>query len=90
MEELAGAIEAGKAVDKRDLVAVERGILALGGLIDRIILGEDGKVALAPAARDAVLAYGAAQSLRERTWFAATGLDPDGQDLTDIPQMMTS
>ncbi|ALR20198.1 MULTISPECIES: hypothetical protein [Sphingobium] len=90
VEELGAAIEAGKAVDKRDLAAVEHGILVLGGLIDRIILGEDGKVELAPAARDAVLAYGAAQSIRERTWFAATGLDPDGQDLPDIPAMMAS
>ncbi len=87
-EELAQAIASAKAVEGHDLAAVEHAIVALGGLIDRIILGEDGQVALAPAIWEAVLSYGEKQSLRERTWFAATGLDPDRKELPSIAEMM--
>ncbi len=88
-DELGMAIASAKAVDGGDLAAVEHGIVALGGLIDRIILGEDGQFPLAPELWDAVLAYGERQATRERTWFAATGLDPDRRELPGIAEMMT-
>lgn len=88
-DELAAAIVSAKAIEGRDLAAVERGIVALGGLIDRIILGEDGQFPLASELWDAVLAYGERQATRERTWFAATGLDPDRRALPGIAEMMT-
>lgn len=87
-EELAQAIASAKAVEGQNLAEVEHAIVALGGLIDRIILGEDGKVALAPAVWEAVLDYGEKQALRERIWFAPTGLDPDRKELPSIKAMM--
>jgi hypothetical protein len=90
VEELAQAIASAKAVEGQGLAEVEHAIVALGGLIDRIILGEDGKVALAPTVWDAVLDYGEKQALRERSWFAATGLDPDRRELPSITAMMTA
>ncbi len=88
-DELAAAIMSADAIEGDDLAAVEHGIVALGGLIDRIILGEDGQIPLAPELWDAVLAYGETQATRERTWFAATGLDPDRRELPGIAEMMT-
>lgn len=87
-DELAAAIISADAIEGDDL-AVEHGIVALGGLIDRIILGEDGQFPLAPELWNAVLAYGERQATRERTWFAATGLDPDRRELPGIAEMMT-
>ena len=88
-DELAAAIVTAEAIERGDLAAVERGLVALGGLIDRIILGEDGQFPLATELWDAVLAYGERQATRERTWFAATGLDPDRCELPGIAEMMT-
>lgn len=88
-DELAAAIMSADAIEWGDLAAVEHGIVALGSLIDRIILGEDGQIPLAPELWDAVLAYGETQATRERTWFAATGLDPDRRELPGIAEMMT-
>lgn len=88
-DELAAAIMSADAIEGGDLATVEHGIVALGGLIDRIILGEDGQFPLAPELWDAVLTYGERQATRERTWFAATGLDPDRHELPGIAEMMT-
>ena len=86
---LENAIASAKAVDQRDLGMVEQGITSLGSLIDRIILGDDGKVPLRAELWDAVLAYGEVQALRERSWFALTGLDPDRNMLPSIEEVMT-
>jgi len=87
-DELASALDRGWWVDRQDLAAVEKAIVALGGVIDRIILGEDGKYPLTDAVRQAVLDYGEAQAARERAWFAGTGLDPDRAELSSIAAMM--
>ena len=87
-EDLRAALAAAKGVGASDHAGVAANIGELGGVIDRIILGDDGKVPLSEAAREAILAYGEKQATRERTWFAMTGLDPDRKNLTDIATMM--
>ena len=88
VDDLRAALAAAKTVRAVDMSGVEAAIGSLGGEIDRIILGDDGKVALSDAAREAILTYGEKQATRERTWFAMTGLDPDRKSLPDIATMM--
>lgn len=77
---------AGTARDDPD--AMEAAIVELGGTIDKAILGGDGRFALPPAAWTAILDYGDRQSLRERSWFADNGLDPDRLTLPGIAEVV--
>ncbi|WP_068084319.1 hypothetical protein [Novosphingobium rosa] len=63
-------------------------IRALGGIIDRIILGENGTIALSAPAREAILTYGEEQARRERIWFAGNALDPDRHDLPSFTTLI--
>lgn len=87
-DELAAVLTAAKQTDRHNLGAIEEAVVHLGGVIDRIILGDDGKLPLPDAVRDAVLAYAERQATRERAWFAQTGLDPDRQELPSIHAML--
>ena len=86
--ELADALAASEAIDRRDIDAVEAAICRVGWAIDRAILGEDGTKALSPAAVAAILDYGEKQALRERTWFKLCGLDPDAGGLPEIEAVL--
>lgn len=87
-EALACAIAKAEAADLSDLGAVEIAYRELGAIIDRIILGEDGTLPLSRGAIDAVIAQGAVQARRERTWFAGNGLDPDVRELPQISDIL--
>ncbi|AGH51800.1 hypothetical protein G432_20590 (plasmid) [Sphingomonas sp. MM-1] len=87
-DELGAALAAARDADPTDQAALAAVIGTLGGVIDRIILGEDGRVPLPPPAFAAVIDYGRRQARRERSWFAGTGLDPDRAELPTIAQTM--
>ncbi len=86
--ELTDALAASEAIDRRDIDAVEEAICRVGAAIDKAILGEEGTVALSPAAVDAILGYGEKQAFRERAWFKLCGLDPDAGELPDIEEVL--
>ncbi|MBA2935521.1 hypothetical protein HZF05_15650 [Sphingomonas sp. CGMCC 1.13654] len=89
-QSLADALSVARNTDSDDQKALATAIHDLGSVIDRIILGEDGRLALAPAAFAAIIDYGHRQARRERSWFAATGLDPDRAELPTIAQTMSA
>lgn len=86
--ELADALAASEAIDRRDIDAVEAAICRVGAAIDQAILGGDGTAALSPTAVSAILDYGEKQALRERTWFKLCGLDPDAGELPAIEAVL--
>lgn len=65
-------------------------IQTVGNAIDAVINSAfiDGSDSFNLVLSDSILAYGDRQTLRERTWFQATGLDPDHKDLTSITEML--
>jgi hypothetical protein len=87
-DRLEGALAMAAAADPTDQGALTEAIVELGGIIDEIILGDDGRIELPPGAFAAIIAYGGRQAKRERSWFAGTGLDPDRAELPTIPQTM--
>lgn len=71
-------------------LAKRRNILATA--IDALIRAaeQDCSVGCKRTLQRIVLRHGARQTHRDRTWFAATGLDPDRADLVAIPEMLIS
>lgn len=87
-EALAIELAHARDADRGDQGAVTSAIRTLGAVIDRIILGDDGRILLSADARSAILDYGDRQARRERAWFAMNALDPDRHELPDIGAMM--
>ncbi len=85
---LGAALANARAIDATDQDDLSGAIRLLGGAIDKIILGDDGRIPLSADASAAILCYGRIQARRERSWFAATGLDPDRDELPSIAQTM--
>jgi hypothetical protein len=75
-------------IDVYDIDALNVGICTLGQAIDSVILGEDGKKPLAREAWNLILDFGEKDSLRNRVWFRATGIDPDHADLPALEQVI--
>jgi hypothetical protein len=74
--------------DNYDIDALNAGICKVGGAIDQVILGEDGKKPLAKAAWDVILDYGERDALRSRVWSRSTGIDPDRHKLPPLETVL--
>ena len=63
---------------------------ALGQLVDDLIHAsyDDAFPDAKHKIMDAVLNYSSKQSSRERVWFSANNLDPDGSDLVSMHEML--
>lgn len=63
----------------------------VGLAVDDLIraVSRDGDPAARTAVRRDVVRHGAEQALRDRTWFAATGMDPDPSSLGTVPGLIT-
>lgn len=85
---LRAAITMVALTDRADSDALVAGIKTLGTAVDAVILGDDGTRPLSKAAQDAVLDYGERQAMRERTWFAGTGIDPDKSELPSLSEVI--
>lgn len=66
--------------------------IGLGDAVDNFIRAceTDGSDACRAALETVVLDYGQAQAVRERTWFKATGLDPNAAALGSIADMLAA
>lgn len=85
---LSSALEQVANIDVYEIDALNAGICTLGHAIDSVILGEDGKKSLAREAWHLILDFGEKDSLRNRVWFRATGIDPDHANLPPLEQVI--
>jgi hypothetical protein len=82
------ALAAAKSTDRLNHEAIGKSLLQLGTLADRIISRQDNDEPMSPSLKDAVLRYGARQSLRDRSWFAAHNLDPAPSEVLALESIL--
>lgn len=85
---LTAALAAAETVDRTDYAAVSAAQRTLAATVNAAITNDQDKAPLSRAVQDAVLAYGARQSLRQRAWLKQCGLDPDGATLAEIDEVL--
>jgi hypothetical protein len=65
---------------------------AIAGRVDALVTaaGLDGSEAFRSSSTRTVVEHGARQAGRDRAWFQACGMDPDGPSLPSIPEMLAA
>lgn len=85
---LESALAVAQGCDRTSITALEQASIGLGHAVDAVILGGAEHLPLSQPATDAVLDYASRHARRERTWFKANQMDPDGLELPSIDDML--
>lgn len=75
---LESALAVAQGCDRTSITALEQASIGLGHAVDAVILGGAEHLPFSQPATDAVLDYALRHARRERTWFKANQMDPDG------------
>ena len=87
--EARNALKHSETIDRQNHDAVKSALLEVGRVSDMIIGGQAPLKPLNSSMANAVLDYGARQSLRERAWFSAHNLDPDKAELPSLENVLS-
>jgi hypothetical protein len=86
--ELDAALATSITLDRTTYEIVSREVKHLAGLLDRVISGDSTTAPLDSKLFNAVLAYSELEVWRNRVWFAASKVDPEGAELPGLDALL--